>query len=122
MLKGDLYNIKQFQYSNELLKAEIVLNEKHAIFKGHFPDIPVLPGVIMMQMVKELLGEVEGRPMQIAKSGNMKFLQMINPQKSPLLLFEIKIIEKTKDAIRIKAQMIDKEIICFKITAQLSFV
>ena len=122
MLKGDLYTVKQFQYSNELLKADIVLNEKHTIFKGHFPDVPVLPGVIMMQMVKELLEEGEERPMQIAKSGNMKFLQMINPQKSPLLMFEIKIIEKTVDAIRIKAQMMDKETICFKITAQLSFV
>ena len=67
MLKDKLYHIKQMDYLESELRAEIALNENHSIFSGHFPDIPVLPGVTMMQMIKELLEEAEKSKMRLKK-------------------------------------------------------
>jgi len=122
MLKNNLYNIQSFNYKNEALKAIIQLNTNHLIFKGHFPDVPVLPGVIMMQIVKDLVEVGEEKLLNISKVGNMKFLQMVNPEKNNLLEFEVKIIEKSDEKIRIKAQSIISKDVCFKMSAHLSIV
>jgi 3-hydroxymyristoyl/3-hydroxydecanoyl-(acyl carrier protein) dehydratase len=37
------------------VQATIRLNPDHAIFAGHFPGQPVVPGVCMLQIIKELL-------------------------------------------------------------------
>jgi len=54
MLIKNLYKIESFHYKNQQLKAEIFINKEHEIFKGHFPNNPVMPGVCMIQIIKEL--------------------------------------------------------------------
>ncbi len=122
MLKGNLYTIQNIVFSDQLLQVTVELNVDHPIFEGHFPDVPVLPGVSMMQMVKELMEEQEGERLRIRKVSSMKFLQMINPEKNSILKVEVKVIEKTEEIIRIKAQMMIEEAICFKMIAHLSIV
>jgi len=119
MLKDKLYHIKQMDYSESELRAEIALNENHSIFSGHFPDIPVLPGVTMMQMIKELLEEAEKSKMRLKKAANMKFLQMINPLKNKYIQVVVKVKENTEDSMKISGQILAEEHICFKISAQL---
>ena len=122
MLKDKLYTIEDIQISDSGINAELKLNNEHAIFKGHFPDVPVLPGVAMMQMIKELVEVGEEQVLQISKAGNLKFLQMINPQKVDFLKVEISIIAKTTDIIKLKAQILNEQSICFKMTAQLLII
>ncbi len=119
MLKDNLYTIQDIQISDLAINAEIELNNEHPIFKGHFPDVPVLPGVAMMQMVKELVEVGEERALQISKAGNLKFLQMINPNKVDFLKVEISIFDRTTEIIKLKAQILNEQNICFKMTAQL---
>ena len=77
MLKENLYTILSIVFNDQLLQVEVKLKADHPIFDGHFPDVPVLPGVIMMQMVKELMEEQEGKSLRIKKVVNMKFLQKL---------------------------------------------
>ena len=121
MLKDSLYTLEKIDSLDAQINAQVKLNAQHPIFKGHFPDIPVLPGVAMMQMIKEILEFQEEQDLQISKSGNMKFLQMVNPERTELLNIQISIVERNDDFLKIKAQISDDEIICFKITAQLAF-
>jgi len=122
MLKDNLYTIEDIQISDSGINAELKLNNEHAIFKGHFPDVPVLPGVAMMQMIKELVELGEEQVLQISKAGNLKFLQMINPLKVDLLKVEISIIAKTTDIIKLKAQILNEQSVCFKMTGQLLII
>lgn len=39
--------------SNEEVKCVCTLGENHFIFQGHFPNNPILPGVIVMEMVAQ---------------------------------------------------------------------
>jgi 3-hydroxyacyl-[acyl-carrier-protein] dehydratase len=68
----------------------VELNQEHAIFKGHFPGQPVLPGVCMMQMITEISGEFLKQSFRITDAPMIKFLHMIDPRKNPLIYLEIK--------------------------------
>ena len=54
MLKDDFFIFTDLQTEGNIVKTDIELNAAHTIFKGHFPDQPILPGVCMLQMVKEV--------------------------------------------------------------------
>ena len=55
MLQGNFFTINHIHQDENSVKASIELNPVHPIFEGHFPQTPVVPGVCMMQMVKEVL-------------------------------------------------------------------
>jgi 3-hydroxyacyl-[acyl-carrier-protein] dehydratase len=95
MLKNDFYTCEEVVVSDQELKCRLVFNEDHAIFKGHFPGNPVVPGVCMMEIVKELLQEQVMQSLVLRTSGNVKFLQII----SPLLQPTIAISWKDKDGL-----------------------
>lgn len=118
MLNKDLYQIKKIHQEEWEVTAEIELNAKHDIFKGHFPDAPVLPGVTMMQMVKEILEEALGKSLLIKKAGQLKFLQMINPEKIAQLRFHIKYNE-TEEGLKVNAVLKQQEVVFFKMTGLL---
>lgn len=75
-------------------KAQLQLNPDHAIFQGHFPGQPVLPGVCLVEMVKELLGEIGKRPFRLVDASNIKFLRIADPRTDNTLNFELEISEE----------------------------
>ena len=62
------------------LRATIRLNPDHAVFAGHFPGQPVVPGVCMLQIIKELLEGATGQALQLQRAANVKFLTVLTPQ------------------------------------------
>jgi 3-hydroxyacyl-[acyl-carrier-protein] dehydratase len=89
LLLNNLYTIQTLAESERQIQVTINLVSNHAIFKGHFPDQPVLPGVCMMEMVTEIAGHYLQKSFRISGSPLVKFLRMIDPQKNPLIHFEI---------------------------------
>ncbi len=89
MLLNDLYTIQSLKEENNKIESAVQLNSHHDIFKGHFPGQPVLPGVCMMQMITEITGKFLKQALHISGAPLIKFLRMIDPEKTPLILFEI---------------------------------
>lgn len=85
MLLNDFYNIDYLQREPTSLSCKITFNKQHDIFKGHFPQQPVVPGVCMMQMVKELLEAQTDQPLWMRNAMQIKFLQLITPDIQPLI-------------------------------------
>ncbi|NPD45284.1 MULTISPECIES: hydroxymyristoyl-ACP dehydratase [unclassified Lentimicrobium] len=121
MLKDQLYTIQNIDYQDFVLKAEIKLIKTNPIFKGHFPDVPVLPGVTMMQMVKELLEIAEEKKFLIQSAGQIKFLQMLNPEHLDVVNWEINVGKTEERLFKVKAQMIKEDIVFFKMTGKLEW-
>jgi 3-hydroxyacyl-[acyl-carrier-protein] dehydratase len=90
LLLHDLYIIQSLKESENTIQASVLLKADHAIFKGHFPGQPVLPGVCMMEMISEITGEYFNKDFRISGSPITKFLRMIDPKKNPLIHLEIK--------------------------------
>lgn len=83
ILLDDFYSILQKDAVSGVLKAKIVINKKHRIFEGHFPGLPVVPGVCMLQMVREIMEVNAGKDLRISEADNIKFLSVINPEQHP---------------------------------------
>jgi len=50
VLLPDFYHIIQLKQSANVLSAEIRLNPDHEVYKGHFPQQAIVPGVIQLQI------------------------------------------------------------------------
>ena len=89
MLLNNLYTIQSLSETDNIIQATINLKSDHAIFNGHFPGQPVLPGVCMMEMVSEVLGVCLHGSYRISGGPLIKFLRMIDPRMNPLINLEI---------------------------------
>jgi len=105
MLLKNLYTITSFEKEDSILNASIHLNKKHAIFNGHFPDNPVMPGVCMIQIIKELTEQALNVELFMEKSSNIKFMLLINPEINTDLTLELEI---TKEDTTVKVKNVTK--------------
>ena len=89
MFMNDLYFTEHIADDDGSAIATVKLNKDHGIFKGHFPGNPILPGVCMIQIIKELMEKVCNKELQLAEAGNIKYLAFVNPHANNILKFEI---------------------------------
>jgi 3-hydroxyacyl-[acyl-carrier-protein] dehydratase len=89
-LLNDFYTLTSVtKTATTKLLAEVVLNADHAIFKGHFEQMPIVPGVCQTQMIKELLQEELNLNLTMVKGSNIKFMGMIIPKQHPTIILEL---------------------------------
>ena len=115
MLK-DFYTINTLQQiaANTYL-CTLTLNAEHPIFKGHFPNNPVTPGVCMMQIVKNLTEQITGHQLQLTQILNVKFTALINPELHPFLQLSLSL--QTQDGqVLVKSDTSYENIIALKLT------
>lgn len=105
MLVTNLYRVQSQQTEGSLIRAGIEVDAAHEIFKGHFPEVPVLPGVCMVQCVKELIESSLHIKTRIDKADMIKFLSMLNPVESNTIDAEISIREQTETRIVFQASL-----------------
>ncbi len=51
----------------------------HPCLAGHFPGDPVVPGVVLLDLVAAALREYQGPQAWIRKFGNVKFVSLLRP-------------------------------------------
>ena len=119
MLLNEFFTINDKVSSATEIWAELLINANHKIFEGHFPNQPVVPGVCMMQMVKEILEHVLVKKTNLVKAAEMKFLAVINPQENNLVHASIKYAADESGAINIVASLFKDELVHFKFKGQL---
>jgi 3-hydroxyacyl-[acyl-carrier-protein] dehydratase len=78
-----VYKIATSSSQGDELKATVIFNAKHPLFKGHFPVNPVVPGVVQVQIIKELAEMHEGKKLLLRHAKNIKFLSLISPVVNP---------------------------------------
>ena len=116
MLIEDLYTVKQFQYEGKEIHSRINLNKDHTIFKGHFPGNPVMPGVCMLQIIKELTERAISKNLFLSVASNIKFMAIINPNLNPDLKLTISVTE-ANDIVKIKNSSSFDDTIALKLSA-----
>lgn len=115
MLKDHLYQILNIHAaSDQAFEANILLNSNNSIFLGHFPEQPILPGVCMMAIVKELLEFQLGKKLYIQNVQTIKFLNVINPNIHASLQISINSIKQSSDIYVVNSQIFTENITFFK--------
>ncbi len=103
MLLGSFYNITESSREGQTFRVKVAFNAAHEIFKGHFPDLPVVPGVCQTQMLIETLSHVLARPVEMKLAHHIKFLALLNPVKTKDIDLEIKIDKEEGDHFWVSA-------------------
>lgn len=112
MLMNDFYTVHELQPSLDSLSCVVVFNSTHQIFEGHFPGQPVVPGVCMVQITKELLQQQLDKSLILRSTGQVKFLQLITPDVIP----EVNISWKETDKGYLVGASFKKDADLFKLT------
>jgi len=103
MVLKDFYKIlSEEQVSDSKYNITILVNEKHEVFKGHFPGNPIMPGVCMIQIIKELTESITKSSLMIQSLANVKFMALINPEVTPELRLELDVTITEDDLVKVK--------------------
>jgi len=102
MLLKDFYKVLSLEKKEHQHEAVILVNEKHEVFNGHFPGNPIMPGVCMMQIIKELAEEITGSKLVMQSLSNVKFMALINPEVTPELRLELDITTTEDGLVKLK--------------------
>jgi len=79
------FSIEHTEKAEQKFIFRIRLNAEHPVYKGHFPDVPVTPGVVLTDICRQLAQEITGKKLQLKESKSIKFLAMVNPLATPVL-------------------------------------
>lgn len=121
ILLGQLFTLSDRQDIDGQLSWNLHLEAGHKIFKGHFPDNPILPGVCMMHMVKETLEQEFSTKLRVRKADQLKFLRIIDPRENPDLKLQVKSV-KEEDGYKISASLSKDDASFFKMSGKLEVV
>ena len=121
MLIEGLYKVDELNHSKGVITAKITLDASHEIFKGHFPGNPIMPGVCMMQIIKELTEEVLDKELLLQTSTNIKFMAKINPETDPNLVLNITFSEEDR-IVKLKNTTFFEETLALKLNAKYKIV
>ena len=113
-LLNDFFIINSITSDKGSVKATLELNAMHKIFEGHFPGQPVVPGVCMMQMIKEILEISIGKETRLKKADHLKFLSVINPAMNNIANADLKYTIEATDEINLTATLSNSTATCFK--------
>ena len=118
MLLKDFYKVISLEKNDsQKYLAIILVNEKHEVFKGHFPGNPIMPGVCMMQIIKELAEQITECSLIMQSLTNVKFMALINPEITPELRLELDITVTDEDLIKVKNTTYFDETVALKLSS-----
>ena len=98
-------------FGREKLAAVKVVTVNEEFFNGHFPEHPILPGVLQIEMMKQL-SELSARPelaksaeddIYIAKLERVKFRRPVTP--GDRLRIDAELVEETADSRRFRTKV-----------------
>lgn len=120
MLINDFFNITNKATTEDGFVYDIKLNKDHKIYEGHFPDMPIAPGVCLAQVVKELCENHLGQDLKMLSSRSMKFMAVLDPTKDADVSVNIKLKEEDQ-VFTIRANCKNETTSFFKIDAKYGF-
>ncbi len=113
MLLKDFYSVLSSTELEGEFITEVEINKDHDLYRGHFPDRPVTPGVILMQLFKEEAERRSNKKLQLVTAANVKFMAVVDPNVCEKLtlqssmvyengILKLKGIAKQNDTISLK--------------------
>jgi len=112
-----VYSILEAHENEDDLNYLIDINFSHPVFKGHFPEKSVLPGVMMCDIIRYLVSDKLGVKVQLVLAKNIKFLKMVVPSEDNTYNVKISII-KDQEKYNIRAIISQNDDAYFKLNAE----
>lgn len=88
-----IYHIISISELDEYQNCKIGINWDSPLFDGHFPDYPILPGAMVLNIVHALMESIFQKDLRFEGSDKLKFLSPVVPETAGDLLFRIECLE-----------------------------
>lgn len=122
MLLKEFYKIVSKDVTDDWckIKCSIEINPAHEVFKGHFPQTPVVPGVSLVQIIKEIVSEALAKDLFMNKADNIKFIHVINPAENNKVDIAIN-LKHLENSVAFDSTAFFGEIVYFKFKGHFQF-
>ncbi|MFT5920007.1 MAG: 3-hydroxyacyl-[acyl-carrier-protein] dehydratase [Granulosicoccus sp.] len=112
------YELRLLTETDEGFQADVSLNPDHPVYQGHFPNQPVAPGVLLMDMCRTVAETALSREVRIGSARSIKFVKVVDPTKLQELTLTMKFVE-SEDSVRFQCVATSGEDTYFKIIANI---
>ncbi len=102
MLIMDFYEITHSEVDGTDICTTVRLNPDHEVYKGHFPDQPIVPGVIQLQIVKEILEKYLELKLFMSYVSQVKYLVPVVPGNNPELMIKVSVKQLAEEPLKAK--------------------
>ena len=112
MFQDNLFSIISENKTDNQADFIILLDGKHPIYRGHFPNEAITPGVCIIQMAVDLFSHTMQQTHHLVKAKNVKFLQIIRPDEHPEIHYRLT-WEKTEEGLFTVKVLVDDGAVTF---------
>ena len=120
-LINDFFEVIETSAGEAGFITRIKLNPNHIIYSGHFPNHPVTPAVILVQIVHELIEKHFSKKVKLISMSGCKFLKVLNPNETIQVVIHIH-LARNEELLNIKARGEDGANTFFKLNAVYQFI
>jgi 3-hydroxyacyl-[acyl-carrier-protein] dehydratase len=99
-----LFNIFIRNHEDRQIIAEITVDADHEMYLGHFPGFALTPGVVQVEMIRQVLEKALGAGFRLSGSRNIKFPAMHRPDKKQTVFATI-VYRKEEEVIKVDASL-----------------
>ncbi len=110
MLLNDFFTYNVVDKEQDKWNCQIEINPDHEIYKGHFPGLPIMPGVCQVQIVQEVISDLLKMKYKLRGARDIKFLNFIDPRQTTELNLELSVKQNEEDSISVSALMLNEEV------------
>ena len=103
-LINDFFEVIALTHSEGELRCKVKFNPEHFIYKAHFPGNPVTPGVCLVQMAAEILGEQYHKQFMLSQLKNIKFKKIVEPGDEPTFVFTKLVFDETQLSVQVSIE------------------
>ena len=111
---NDFFTYSLTESTTDKLKARITIDGEHRLFEGHFPGFPVTPGVVLLEITRQILGKALGKDLMLSGAKDIKFTRPVIPAQHTEIDLEMN-IDKADGEILVNAVFSGEDIIFTKI-------
>jgi len=109
-MNDKVFNILKIEMTSEgKYISEIIIDEKHDVFKGHFPNKPILPGVLMIAIIGSVLEKVTNGKRMMVEGENIKYLSVVDPTVDSRLTVDLSVKINENSYYEVKSSLLNGE-------------
>jgi 3-hydroxyacyl-[acyl-carrier-protein] dehydratase len=75
----DFFTFQLTESGPGFAKARVTINAQHPLYKGHFPEQPVTPGVVLVEIIRQVLSSVVNKQLMMDSAKELKFMAPVIP-------------------------------------------
>jgi 3-hydroxyacyl-[acyl-carrier-protein] dehydratase len=120
MLIKNYYTVTGRHTEGDTSVFEISLNADCEVYRGHFPNEPISPGVCNIQMIKECAELVVCKPLIMNNLQQCRLTTLVTPLEHPNVEVRLQLTETENETFKLHATLGKGEDIYLEMIAELS--